>query len=116
MSASAIVGERRPNHVRVEVTLAAEAGIGVELGDRDVKAGDAVGVEAPLDVALENSDATVEPGLDRPLEQGGLAGAGSAHQVDDGDVIAVEVRAVRAGYGLVSVERVLSDPDPGPVH
>ncbi len=40
--------DRRADHVGVEVTLAAEAGAGVELGHRHVQAGQAVGVHRAL--------------------------------------------------------------------
>ena len=68
-------GQRRPHHVRVEVALAAEAGVGVDLDDRHMEVRDPVGVERGLHVALEDADAhAVEP-AQRPLEQRRLSGA-----------------------------------------
>ena len=53
--------ERRAHHVRVEVTLAAEALAGVELDDRHVQRGQALGVERALDVALEHAPRARSP-------------------------------------------------------
>ena len=48
-------------------------------------------------VALDHADRTSSPQLgDRPLEQGGLAGAGGAHQVERGDVAGPRARPGRA--------------------
>ena len=49
--------DRRADHVRVEVALAAEAGVGVELDHGHVQAGEAIGVQRSLHVALEHADA-----------------------------------------------------------
>ena len=47
----------------------------------------------------------------RTLQQRRLARAGRAHEVDDRNARAVEVRAVGARDRVVGVERVLDDPD-----
>src|SRR5215212_1179566 len=49
------LGEPRAHHVRVEVALAAEAGVRVHLHQRDVEARQPVGVERRLHVALEDA-------------------------------------------------------------
>jgi hypothetical protein len=51
------LGNRGADHVRVQVALAAEAGLGVELDHRHVQGGDPVGVHASLHVALEHPGA-----------------------------------------------------------
>ncbi len=107
--------DRRADHVGVEVALPSEAGVGVDLGDRDVQMGDPVGVEAALHVALEDADpGPFQARFDSALQKCRLAGSGGAHHVDDGDL--GEVLAVGAGDRLVGVECVLGDPDPRPVH
>ena len=78
--------------------------------------GEPVGVEAAADVALQDADTDVAGVLECPLQQRGLAGAGGAHQVDDGDAGGIEVGAVGLGDGLVGVERALGDADGGLVH
>ena len=89
-------GQRRAHHVGVEVALAAEARVGVELRHRHVQAGEPVGVDRALHVALEHADAhAVEPSASSALEQRRLAGARRAHQVDDGDAVA---RRSRRGW------------------
>ena len=68
--------KRRAHHVRVEVTLAAEARVGVDLRDGHVQAGDAVGVERrSLHVALEHAHARPRGRREGGLEQGRLARA-----------------------------------------
>ena len=117
MSCSGSAGSARAHHVGVEVALAAEARVGVELGHRDVQAGQPVGVHRALHVALEHADAdAVDPVGEQRLEQRGLARPRRAHQVDDGDAVGVEVGAVGAGDRVVGVQRVLDDPDLHAVH
>ena len=58
-------GQRRAHHVGVEVALAAEAAVGVELHDRDVQVREPVGVEAALHVALQHADAQVADAVRR---------------------------------------------------
>ena len=116
MSSSGSVGQRRADHVGVEVALAAEARVGVELDDRHVQRGEPVGVEAALHVALEHADAHAVEAAERALEQRRLARARRAHEVDDAHAGAVEVGAVGARDRVVGVERVLDDPDLRAVH
>ena len=75
ISSSGSDGDRRADHVRVEVTLAAEARIGVELGHRHVQAREAVGVHRPLHVALEHADPHAGQVGDDALQQRRLARA-----------------------------------------
>ena len=63
ISSSGDLRQRRAHHVRVEVALAAEAAVGVQLGDRHVEAGQAVGVEAALHVALQHARRARRPAL-----------------------------------------------------
>ena len=104
------LGQRRADHVRVEMTLAAEARRRVQLRDRHVQRREPVGVHAALDVALEDAEPRPLEVADDLLEQRRLAGPGSAHQVDDLHARTVEVVAVRARDRVVRVERVLDDP------
>src|SRR3712207_6998081 len=48
------LGQARAHHVRVEVALAPEAGVGVHLHQGDVETGEAVGVPGRLHVALQD--------------------------------------------------------------
>ena len=101
----------------VEVTLAAETWVGVQLCDGDMKRGEAVGIIGALHVALEHADAdTLGPSGERALEQRGLARTRGAHQVDHGHPMAIEVGAIRAGDRVVGVQRVLDDPHLGAMH
>ena len=47
--------DRRADHVRVEMALAAESRVGVDLGHRHMQPGEAIGVHRPLHVALEHA-------------------------------------------------------------
>ena len=116
MSGERHVAERRADHVRVEVALAAEPRVGVELRDGDVQRREPVGVEAALDVAFEHAAADVADVRQHALEQRRLAGARRAHEVDDGHAGRVEVGAVRARDRVVGVEDALDDPDLRAVH
>ena len=51
------LGEPRAHHVGVQVALAAEAGVGVDLHERDVEARQPVGVQGGLHVAFEDPEA-----------------------------------------------------------
>ena len=99
------------------MALAPEPRIGVQLRDRNMQAGEAVGIERSLDVALERPDANAlrRVGGD-PLEQRCLPGTGRAHQVHDRHLMAVEVFAVGASNRVVGVECVLDNSHLGPVH
>ena len=68
-------GQRAADHVGVEMALAAEARVGVELRHRHVQAREPVGVVGALDVALEHARAHVAQVAQHPLEQRRLAGA-----------------------------------------
>ena len=82
-----------------------------------MEGGEPVGVERSLDVPLEHSQPDpVRRVGGNPLEQRCLPGAGRAHQIHDGDLVAVEVFAVGASDGVVGVERILDDPYLGSVH
>ena len=67
----------------VEMALAAEARVGVQLRHGHVQAGKPVGVHRALHVALENADANAWQIGDHPFEQCRLAGARRAHEVDN---------------------------------
>ena len=67
------LGHRRADHVGVQVALAAEAGVGVELRHRHVEARESVGVEAPLHVSLEHCHPHAVEVTQHPLEQRRLA-------------------------------------------
>jgi hypothetical protein len=110
MSSSGSSPSAEPHHVRVEVALAAEAGVGVELGHRHVQRGQPVGVHRALHVALQHAHAHSRQVGHHPLEQRGLAGARSAHEVHDAHAGPVEVGPVRLGDRVVGVERLLDDP------
>ena len=108
--------QRRADHVGVEVALAAEALVGVELGDRDVLVGQPVGVQRARHVALQDARPhAVEPGQ-RRLEQRRLPRPRRAHQVQDRDALAVEVGAVGRRDRVVGVEGVLDDPHLDAMH
>src|ERR687898_91680 len=51
------LGEAGAHHVRVQVALAAEAGVRVHLHKRDVKSCQTVGVEGSLHIALQDAEA-----------------------------------------------------------
>ena len=110
-------GQGAAHHVGVEVALAAEARVGVELGHRHMQAGQPVGVHRALHVALEHADAhAVDPVGQQRLEQRRLARPRRAHEVDHGHAVGVEVGPVGAGDRVVGVQRVLDDPDLHAVH
>ena len=110
------IPERRAHHVGVEVALPAEARIGVELGDRNVQARQAVGVHRPLHVALEHADPDAGQAPDDALEERRLPRPGRAHEVHDRDSGAIEVVAVGTGDRVVGVERLLDDLHLGAMH
>ena len=105
--------DRRADHVRVEVTLSAETGIGVDLRHRHVQAREPVGIEAALHVSFQHGDPDAVEVMQDALQQRRLAGAGGAHHVDDANACPVEVGAVRLRDGRVRVERVFGDLDLG---
>ena len=75
-------GQRAVHHVGVEVAPRP----GVDLDRAGAGAGDPLGVGRRLLVALDHADLAARAGLaDGALEQGGLARARRAHQVDDVD-------------------------------
>ena len=103
------VGERGAHHVRIEVTLAAEARGGVELGHGNVQRGQPVRIHRPLNVALQHADTHSRKLGDHPFEQRRLPRSGSAHEVHDLHAGAVEVRPVGLGDRVVRVESLLDD-------
>jgi hypothetical protein len=67
------VAERRAHHVGIEMALAAEARIRVQLRDGNVEAGQAIGVHRALHVALEHADPNAGQAAHDALQQGGLS-------------------------------------------
>ena len=108
--------QRRAHHVRVEVALAAEARIGVDLRHRHVQRGKRVGIETALHVALEHADAHIVEISHDAFEQRRLARARRTHHVDDDDAVLVEVVAVRARDRVVRVEDAFRDADLRAMH
>ena len=96
------------NHVGVQVA----AGAGVDLAHRDPGGGDPVGVVAGLLVPLDDGAAglTLQVG-EGPLQEGGLAGAGGADQVEDEDPLFAEKRPVAGSQPVVLGEDVALDGD-----
>ena len=76
-SSSGSAGSAERTMFGVEVALAAEAAVGVELDDRHVQRGEPVGVEAALHVALEHADAHVAELAQHPLEHDVLPAPGA---------------------------------------
>ena len=117
MSAERQRGQRGADHVRVEVALAAEAGVGVELGHRHVQAREPVGVVGCP---------ARRPRARRPARRRGRAARaragsscrrpGALMRFTTRDAVAIEVVAVRARDRVVGVQRVLDDPDLHAVH
>ena len=113
--------QRRSDHVRVEMTLAAEARVGIDLHERDVKHREALRVVVPLNVAFDDADARrlvgvrIEP-CEGSLEQRRFAGTGRTHQVDDRHLRAVEILSVRVGDRVVCVEGIFDDANTLQMH
>src|SRR5918997_1702378 len=99
------LGEAGAHHVRVEVALPAEAGVRVYLHQRDVKAGQAVGVEGRLHVALQDAQAKLAAhAVECALQERRLARPRGAHHVDHVRPGPLELHPVGLGEGLVGVQ------------
>jgi hypothetical protein len=94
---------------RLQMAVAAE-GAGVDLEGLDTQLLDALGVQRGLDVALDDLDAFSQP-LHRLLDQGGLARARRAHQVDEEYVLFLQFPADLPGDGVIGLEQFLHDGD-----
>ena len=117
MSSSGIAGQRRADHVRVEVALAAEAVVRVELRHRDVQeASRSASSEPCTSPSSTPTRRSPRPVAQHALEQRRLARARGAHHVDHRHAVAVEVVAVGPRDRVVGVERVLDDPDLHAMH
>ena len=114
MSAERQRGERRAHHVRVEMALAAEPGVGVELVDRDVQQRRA-GRRRSVPCTSPSSTPARTP-LARPASarssSGVLPAPGALIRLTTVTAGAVEVLAVGARDRVVGVEHVLDDPAP----
>ena len=96
------------DEVGVEVT----AVDGRDLHHRDVLFRDRVGVVARGRVPIENRDSDfVLQHLDQLRDQGGLAGTDRAHEVDRGDAVLVEERAIFPGQFFVRFEQAMLQLD-----
>ena len=109
------VAERGTHHRRIEVTFPAEAVGGVDQRHRCTEAGQAIGVDGGLDVALHDADANRGAEKQQHLaQQGGLAGAWRRHHVDDMHMGVGEVAAVGFGSAVVLAEDLLQHVDAQP--
>ena len=117
ISSSGSARDRRADHVRVEVALAAEAGVGVELGDRHVQAGEAVGVQRALHVALEHARRARRAGSSTTRSSSVVLPAPGA-LMKLTTVTPARSKSARLARGdrVVGVERLLDDLHLGAMH
>ena len=110
------VGQRGAHHVGVQVALAAEAAVGVQLHHRHVQRGQPVGVQAALHVALQHAHAHVAHVAEHASSSVVLPAPGARHQVHHGHRLAVEVGPVGVGDRGVRVQGLLGHLHLGAVH
>src|SRR5215204_3902158 len=92
------------------MALAAESWVGVHLHQGDVEAGQPVGVQGSLYVALENAQTElIAQPLERTLQQRRLSRSWRAHHVDREGPCPVEHIPVGPGERVVGVQDVLLD-------
>src|SRR5215208_1418317 len=102
--------EAGADHIRVQMALAAESWVGIHLHQGDVEAGQPVGVQGSLYVALEDAQTwlTTQP-FERALEQRCLSRPRRAHHVDRVRSGPVEHVPICPGERVVGVQDVLED-------
>jgi len=85
---------------------------GVDLYRRDAQAGDAVGVNARSDIALDHADAQPTPQrFDGALDEAGLARPGRGHDVQDENALLVEQAPVFLRNLLVGAQNIFNNLD-----
>ena len=105
-------GERGADHRGVEVAFAAEAVGGVDQRDGRAEAGEAIGIDRGLDIALHDPDSQRGAELQQHLtEQRRLACTRRRHQVDHLHVGVVEIVAVGLGGAVVLAKDLLQHLD-----
>ncbi len=84
----------------------------VDLDHRDTQFGHAFGVAGVLDIPFNHPDAVAVPkGQDRLFHQGGFAGAGGAHEIDDINLFFVEQGSIVRSDPVVGIEHIFYHAD-----
>ena len=100
------LAEPLPGHPGVQMAHAA----GVELDGYCPGAGDGLGVHLRVDVCLHHTDAELAlQGFNRPLQGGGLPGAGRGHQVHQEGLFCLQLRTQPIGLPVVVFKNTFLD-------